>query len=136
MIWLVEMGVESIRLDTPSRRDSISAADPVRPVRYMNSTSWLDAPRSNWPRFAPKTSSPIVPVETSTSERDGSISVALWRASSNAMPADSAVKRAARTVEACSETTASTVARSRGPTPSGRATNPISTSSPARSRAS
>ena len=53
MIVPTVVGVESMRWETPSRRDWMSAVDEVRAVRNMKRSNCCAAPRSNCPPLPP-----------------------------------------------------------------------------------
>ncbi len=134
-MWPDEIGAASMRRLTPRCLVSMRAADPVSAVRYMNSTSWDEAPRSNRPRSA-NSAVPTVEVSTVTGGSRSCTARTMPSAVAGSAPAVSATKPAARSTDACDAATAPTVVWSWAPTPPGRAANPIVTGPPARIRAS
>ena len=74
-----EVGVASIRRDRPSLRVSIRATAPVSAMRNKNSSSSLEAARSNWPSVLGNSDVPAVAWVTVTAGTAGATRVAAAR---------------------------------------------------------
>ena len=117
-----DVGVASIRRDTPSLRVSIRATAPVIAMRNRNSRSSVQAPSSNWPRFFENSAAPAVVWVTETEGTAGAILVAAARPASKLGAACCVTaNRAAPSRAACRATAPRTVSPSCWEDWSGRA---------------
>ena len=66
MIVAGDVGVDTIRRETPSRRVRTSRSDAVIEVRNVNITSWVDAPNVNCVNPANEPGSPTRLTVTAT----------------------------------------------------------------------
>ena len=117
-----DVGVASIRRDTPSLRVSIRATAPVMAMRNRKSRSSVQAPWSNWPSVLGNSAVPAVAWVTETSGTAGAILVASARpALKLGTECCLTANRAAPSRAACPATAPRTVSPSRWEDWSGRA---------------